>query len=181
MECQLKVLPDSGRALSGGARLVLRVRKALSYLLRCARKAVADPRVPLARLGGLLSARRSRRDRRQPEGGATRHVLGLQPGERVRVKAAEEIRRSLNERGEFDRLAYMESVMDPYCEGMYTVKKRIGKFFDERTRRFIILSDVVILEGVFCESSPGQYEDWAGCDRCCFLFWKEAWLERESE
>jgi hypothetical protein len=40
------------------------------------------------------------------------------------------------------------------------------------------LRDVVILDGVYCESEGSSNEAWAGCDRTCFLFWKEAWLER---
>ena len=41
--------------------------------------------------------------------------------------------------------------------------------------------DVVMLDGVYCESAPYDRQDWAGCDRTCFLFWKEAWLERVFE
>ena len=68
--------------------------------------------------------------------------------------------------------------VDAYCGKSFTVRKRIRRFFDERTRRMVKLRDVVILEGVFCEVSPLGFEEYAGCDRTCFLFWKESWLER---
>jgi hypothetical protein len=38
--------------------------------------------------------------------------------------------------------------------------------------------DVVILDEVFCQPPREIESDYAGCDRSCFLFWKEDWLER---
>lgn len=99
----------------------------------------------------------------------------------VRVKSSEEIEKTLNEKGQCEGISYIRSVMNKYCGGVYRVKKRINLFFDERRWRLSKLQNVVILDGVFCESPPTQSEDWSGCDRTCFLFWKEAWLERVTE
>ncbi len=56
-------------------------------------------------------------------------------------------------------------------------KEAIGK----KAATLIQDKDVVILEGVHCEPPPDIGEDWAGCKRTCFLFWKEAWLERVAD
>jgi hypothetical protein len=74
----------------------------------------------------------------------------------------------------------MASDMGRFCGGIYTVRKRIDRYFDERTRRMLKLRNVVILDGVYCEPPSSGPHDYAGCTRSCFLFWKEAWLERVS-
>ena len=68
--------------------------------------------------------------------------------------------------------------MADHCGQEYVVGKRVRRFFDERTRRLLKLRNVVILDGVYCEPPRGDFHDYAGCDRTCFFFWKEAWLER---
>jgi len=99
----------------------------------------------------------------------------------VRVKPWNKIKETLNEKGQCEGLSYLKPVMDKYCGGVYRVRKRVNLFFDERRWRLSKLQNVVILDGVFCESRPDGGEDWSGCDRTCFLFWKEAWLERVTE
>jgi hypothetical protein len=104
--------------------------------------------------------------------------LRLEPGELVRIKALGAIQATLDHRGRCNGLPFMSPVQDRFCGGSYRVKKRVDRFFDENRWRLLRLRDVVILEGVFCEPGPEIAEDWAGCRRTCFLFWKEAWLER---
>lgn len=103
--------------------------------------------------------------------------LGLQPGELVRVRSRAEIQRTLDQSGRCAGLAYTP-VMDRHCGQTFKVRKRVGLFFDERTRNMLRVRDVVILDGAFCEPAGGLGVDYAGCTRTCFLFWKEAWLER---
>jgi hypothetical protein len=105
--------------------------------------------------------------------------LGLETGDRVRVRSVEEIQRTLDARGRCDGLAYIPSVMDRFSGGVFRVRRRVAQFFDERERRMLRVRDVVILEQVFCEPLRDDLAGWGGCDRSCFLFWKEAWLERE--
>jgi len=104
--------------------------------------------------------------------------LGLKEGERVRVKLLEEIRDTLDGEGRCGGLGFMDVEMKKYCGGIYTVRKQVNLFFDERRWRMLKVRDVVILDGVFCELPAKAAEDWGGCDRTCFLFWKEPWLER---
>ena len=48
----------------------------------------------------------------------------------------------------------------------------------ECTRRMLRIRNTVILDEVYCEPPADGSDDYAGCHRTCFLFWKEAWLER---
>lgn len=104
--------------------------------------------------------------------------LGLQPGDRVRVRSLAEIHATLDAEGKFQGMAYLGAVMDRYCGRELTVKGRVDRFFDERNWRMVRLRDTVILEGGHCTPESHLASEWAGCQRACYLFWKEAWLER---
>lgn len=104
--------------------------------------------------------------------------FGLQPGERVRIKSAEAIRATLDLDGCYERLAYMGVVMDRFCGQTFRVRNRADRFFDERKWRMMRIRNVVLLDDVHCQSAPQDDVAWTGCQRGCFLFWKEAWLER---
>jgi hypothetical protein len=174
MDCQLRELPIAGEELSPSDRLQDRAHRGLHYLLRNARRVVAEPTV-------LIDKARLLRRPPPPPSEARVPVrpppLGLQAGERVRVKSLEDIRATLDENGRCEGLAFM-SIQGRFCGGEYTVHKRIERFFDERTRRMLKVKNMVILDDVYCEPPREGYQDYAGCDRTCFMFWKEAWLER---
>ena len=91
MECQLQVLAEAGRELSLPERLGRRVRKLPAYLKM--------------RIDQLVSnAGRAPTTHQQPASPPAREVvLGRQPGERVRIKSAKAIRRSLDEQERGDR------------------------------------------------------------------------------
>lgn len=107
--------------------------------------------------------------------------LGLRSGERVRVKSREEIRTTLDEDGRFEGMAYLPAVMDSFCGRSFTVRKEVNRFFDERHWRMMKLKRAVILDGVFCEPPEHLGCAYAGCQRTCFLFWKEGWLDRVED
>ena len=126
-------------------------------------------------LGALVKPRRrpgpshpegSRRSRQRPP--------RLEPGDIVRVKPLEEIRKTLDRNGMCGGLHFMP-VQHQYCGRTFKVLKQVRTFLDERDFRVKRLNRVVLLEGVYCDGSPLEP---APCDRMCFLFWKEAWLER---
>jgi hypothetical protein len=99
-------------------------------------------------------------------------ALGLRPGELVEVKTAEEIRKGLDARGKHRGLHFSEE-MEEYCGRQFRVFKRIEKICMEGKEGEIrTLKDTVSLEGVICNGGS------RGCDRACFLFWREAWLKR---
>jgi len=97
-------------------------------------------------------------------------VLNLQPGELVRIKSESEIRETLDSCGKSRGLAWIP-VMNKYCGRECRVLKRVEKIILESTGEIRKAKNTVLLEGVICE---GLY----GCDRSCFPFWREVWLER---
>lgn len=104
---------------------------------------------------------------------ATAAAGGLQAGDRVRVKSREAIQTTLSRWNELKGCSFMEE-MQAYCGTSQRVLKRIEKFLDERTYRIKKCRGIVILEGVMCEGT----KDFGACDRCCFFFWREEWLEK---
>ena len=64
--------------------------------------------------------------------------------------------------------------MWPYCGTTQKVFKRVEKFLDERDYLLKKCRGIVILEGIFCEGT----KDFGQCDRSCFFFWREEWLEK---
>ncbi len=97
----------------------------------------------------------------------------LNPGDRVRVKSREEIEATLDARGRLKGLRFMPE-MEPYCGTPQTVFKRLDRFFDEAKLTVRQSSGLVLLEGNFCQG-VGKI---GRCDRSCFYFWREEWLER---
>ena len=106
--------------------------------------------------------------------------LKLKAGEEVMVKSAEEIKKTLDHNNKFQGLAYTP-VMWKYCCGKYTVLKRMEKVFDERKWKLSKVKNMVLLDGVICDGAGGLEKEWDGCDRSCFIWWKEGWLERVDE
>ena len=176
MCCQLKILPEAGTKLTAWERLFSRVCWWIQYLRLTTRKLWDDPLLivrKMRRFLGLVS--------RKPlcvTNDLTTYCLGLESGDPVRVKSKAGIRATLDDHGRCEGLGYMAGTMDRYCDGIYTVLKRVDLFFDERTQRMLKLKNTVILDRVYCEPAPHGEERFAGCKRMCFLFWKEAWLER---
>jgi hypothetical protein len=97
-------------------------------------------------------------------------VLGLRPGEWVRVKPEEEILATLDHCYQNKGLAWMP-IMSQYSGKKLKVYKRVDKIVLESTGEIRKLKNTVLLEGGICD---GIY----GCDRSCFHFWREIWLER---
>lgn len=97
----------------------------------------------------------------------------LKPGDIVCVKSNEEIKATLNRWNQLKGCAFMEE-MWPYCGTTQRVYKRVEKFLDERDYQMKKCSGIVILQGVICEGT----KDFGPCDRSCFLFWREEWLQK---
>jgi hypothetical protein len=102
-----------------------------------------------------------------------RSTPGLQPGDLVRVRSREQIDAMLDARDRLKGLRFMPE-MAPYCGTRQRVFKRLDRFFDEAKLTVKNTSGVVLLEGLFCQG----VEKVGRCDRSCFFFWREEWLER---
>ncbi len=178
--CQLEVLTAAGDPPSAAEVHAERLKRILMLQGLRLWKLVRTPSLLPRRALERIQARRAKPD---PSGGTRTQpdVLGLEPGDRVQVKSVEEIGATLDQEGKFEGLAYIPALMDRYCGQTYTVRKRAVRFFDERSWRMVKVKNVVLLDEVFCEPPRHIDCDWAGCDRTCFLFWKEGWLRRVVE
>ena len=105
---------------------------------------------------------------------AERSRIGiLKPGDLVRVRSKEEIQGTLNKWNQLKGCSFLEEMWS-YCGTNQRVFKRVEKFLDERDYLVKRCKSVVLLEGVICEGS----KDFGPCDRSCFYFWNEQWLDK---
>ncbi len=102
----------------------------------------------------------------------------LRTGDLVRVRPAEEIRRTLDARGGVKGCSFGTG-MYQYCGRELRVARTVHRFFDEARFRMLRARDMVILEGIHCDGS--DLADTRGCDRMCAYFWRTEWLERVEE
>ena len=101
-------------------------------------------------------------------------ALNLLPGEWVEVKSAEEIRGTLDRKGMFRGLYFMDE-MWKYCGHRFRVLKRMERLMVERTGTMRRIKNTVLLEGTTCDGSAHQ-----GCDATCQHLWREVWLRRAA-
>jgi hypothetical protein len=101
--------------------------------------------------------------------------LSLRPGDLVRVRSRHEIEAALNLWNQLNGCAFVEE-MWPYCGTTQKVLKRVVRFLDERDYLMKKCKGIVILDGVMCQGT----KDFGPCDRSCFYFWREEWLEKLS-
>lgn len=101
--------------------------------------------------------------------------LGLEPGDWVEVKSAEGIRLTLDPFGKARGLYFMPN-MWKYCGRKLRVLQPIERMMSEKTGELRSLEQTVLLERATCTG-----KDQGGCQRVCYIFWKEAWLKRVAE
>ncbi len=98
----------------------------------------------------------------------------LQPGDLVRVRDAEYIRRTLDQDGKYLGCKFTLGMWD-YCGRELRVVRRVNRFFDEAQWRMLHSRNMVLLEGAYCQGAG--LED-GPCERMCFFFWRSEWLEK---
>jgi hypothetical protein len=97
----------------------------------------------------------------------------LKPGDMVRVRSHEEIQATLDPWKELKGCAFLE-YMGEYCGTSQRVLQSMERFLDERDYKVKKARGIILLEGVICRGTPV----FGRCDRCCYLFWREEWLEK---
>jgi hypothetical protein len=100
-------------------------------------------------------------------------AMRLRAGDIVRVRTPDEIRSTLDSWHELRGCLFMQDMWQ-YCGTEQRVLKRVERFVDERDYRVKKAQGIVILEGLTCQGTP----DYGRCDRACFYFWREEWLQR---
>ena len=101
-----------------------------------------------------------------------RDVLNLEPGELVEVRPVEEILALLDNNRKYKGLLWMTG-MRKFCGKRYRVLKRVDKILLESNGELRKMRNTVLLDGVMCDG-----DEFSGCNRLCFHFWREAWLRR---
>lgn len=100
-------------------------------------------------------------------------TLPLQAGDIVRVRSKGEIEATLNRWNQLRGCAFLEE-MWTYCGTTQKVYKRVERFLDERDYVVKRTKGLYLLEGIMCNGT----KDFGRCDRSCFFFWREEWLEK---
>jgi hypothetical protein len=107
--------------------------------------------------------------------GAPKRQTGFEPLDCVRIKSREEIQGTLDAWNELKGCGFMEEMWQ-YCGSERRIFKHVERFLDERDYRVKKAKGVYLLEGLICQGTV----DFGPCDRSCFFFWREEWLERSE-
>jgi len=112
-----------------------------------------------------------------PSGNVTDLIpIKFNPGESVLVKSKDQIQLTLNHWDELKGCSFLPEMWQ-YCGTAQKVLKPVKRFVDERDYRVKKVKGVYLLEGVNCQG----FELYGECDRACFYFWREEWLEKVNE
>jgi hypothetical protein len=100
-------------------------------------------------------------------------VSSLKKGDLVMVRSIDEIKSTLDPFNELKGCAFLQE-MNKYCGTEQRVFKSMERFMDERDYKVKKTRGLILLENNFCSGTPV----FGKCDRSCFLFWREEWLEK---
>ena len=100
-------------------------------------------------------------------------TASFKAGDMVRVRSPEEIAATLNMWGELKGCGFLAE-MWRYCDTTQRVLKPVERFLDERDYQMKKTKGLILLEGIMCEGTA----DYGRCDRACYFFWREEWLEK---
>jgi len=99
----------------------------------------------------------------------------INAGDVIRIRSKDLILQTLDKNNKLEGCVFMPEMWQ-YCETQKKVIKIVEHFFDECQFKMRKTRNIVLLEGLHCSGKiPGiKYK----CDRFCYFFWKEAWLEK---
>jgi hypothetical protein len=99
--------------------------------------------------------------------------IKFNPGDGVFVRSRDQIQATLNYWNELKGCSLLPEMWQ-YCGTRHRVLKPVKRFVDERDYRVKQVKGVYLLEGVICQG----FELYGVCDRACFYWWREEWLEK---
>jgi hypothetical protein len=97
----------------------------------------------------------------------------LQAGDLVRVRSVQDIKATLDHSGKLKGCGF-GTEMEQFCDSIQRVLKPVVRFVDERDYSVRKGKGIVILENITCKGTSF----FGPCDRNCFFFWREEWLEK---
>ena len=112
-----------------------------------------------------------------PDGQPTPLVkLDLQPGEMVKVKAYQDILKTVDASNR-NRGMYWDAELVPYCGGTYKVLGSVTRLIGERTGKMQVMkTPCIILDSVVCQARYSSCRLF--CPKSMYPYWRETWLER---
>ena len=116
--------------------------------------------------------RRPPAQRRAAGAASTAPAPRFAPGDLVRVRSREEIAATLDARGMLRGCGLMEGMWQ-YCGTTQQVFKPVTRFLNESDYQVKSARGLVLLQNLTCEGTA----KYGRCDRACFYFWREEWLE----
>jgi len=172
--CQLQGVirssPPAGKEEETGLSFVLRTKRALKRRLSIrAQRRIKDA---FSLMFGLFH-RRGGRAKTLNTASDAQPSARLNAGDLVRVRSREEIEATLDRWGSLKGCGFLKE-MAGYCGTTQRVLKRVERFIDERDYRLKKAGGIVLLEGLLCSGTATT----GRCDRACFFFWREEWLEK---
>jgi hypothetical protein len=102
-------------------------------------------------------------------------IINLKAGDLVRVRSIQEIESTLDSFQELKGCGFMPEMIQ-FCGTIQRVLKPVERFVDERTLKTHRAKGIVILDNLTCRGSS----DLGRCDRNCYFFWREEWLEKQD-
>jgi hypothetical protein len=97
--------------------------------------------------------------------------LGLRPGERIRVAAADDIARTLNRRNR-NRGLWFDRDMIKHCGRDYRVLRRVNRIIDDASGRMLEMkTPCIVLSGVV---ASGEFHHFLAQED--HMYWREIWL-----
>lgn len=100
-------------------------------------------------------------------------ALNLQPGDWVEVRSLKEIFATLDNDGKLNGMRF-EKEQAKFSGGRFKVYKKVDKVLSEADGKLLrVKTPTILLKEVFCDGKAH-----GGCDRYCYLFWREAWFKR---
>ena len=165
----IQSFPAAGKEEGGSVPFAVRLKLMLK------RRLSVRAQKKIKRVIGSLLDLASRRSSPKPSEAVPdeRPLMRLASGDWVRIRSKEQIEATLDRWQSLKGCGFMDG-MASYCGTTQRVLKRVERFMDERDFRLKKASGVVLIEGLMC-SGGGR------CDRSCFYFWREEWLEKIDE
>lgn len=169
--CQLPGIPkfSTGPAKPMEKSLVGQIKRMLAVPWNChVKKWLKRTYYTCLRWQGVSSAQTAAKD--------FTPAVPFKRGDLVRVRSPKEIASTLDPFKELKGCAFLPD-MYQYCDTKQRVLKPMQHFMDERDYKLKKVRGVILLENIICNGTP----TFGTCDRCCFLFWREEWLEKITE
>ena len=112
----------------------------------------------------------------RPRKGIIRENSGIiKTGDTVLIRTKSEITLALDNYGGTKGCIFLREMFD-HCGKKYKIYKVVNHFFDETKDRIVRCRNIVILEDVYCSGERRLLKH--PCDRNCFMFWHQDWMEK---